>query len=119
MQGRLLVFKPAMLVHREWPNLNEPSRKTPIVLEGGSFSDSIELQLPEGFAVDELPEPARVTADFGSWEASTRVQDGKLAFVRKLQLETGSIPPERHSEARDFFNRVSRSEQAPVVFVRQ
>jgi hypothetical protein len=119
MQGRLLVFKPSILVERGWPNLNQASRKTPIVLEGESLSESIEARLPEGFIVDELPEPSRVTTPFGSWEASAQIKDGKLIFLRKLQLETNNLPPERHAEAREFFNQISRSEQAPVVLVRR
>lgn len=119
MQGRLLVFRPSILAHRGQPNLNQTSRKTPIMLEGESFSDSIEVRLPEGFIVDELPEPARMKTPFGSWEASAQVKDGKLVFLRSLQLETSNLPPERFSEARDFFNEVSRSEQAPVVLMRR
>lgn len=119
MQGRLLVFKPSVLANRGRPNLNQSSRKTPIMLEGKSVSDSVEVRLPEGFIVDELPEPAHVTTRFGSWEASAQVKDGKVIFLRRLQLETTSLPPERHSEVRDFFNEISRSEQAPVVLVRR
>lgn len=119
MQGRLLVFKPSVLANRGRPNLNQSSRKTPIMLEGKSVSDSVEVRLPEGFIVDELPEPAHVTTPFGSWETSAQVKDGKVIFLRRLQLETTSLPPERHSEVRDFFNEISRSEQAPVVLVRR
>ena len=41
------------------------------------------------------------------------MKDGKLLFLRKLQLETSTLPPERHFEVRDFFNEISRSEQVP------
>lgn len=119
MQGRLLVLKPSIVANRGRPNLNQTSRKTPIVFEGESVTDTIEVRLPEGFVVDELPEPSRVTTPFGSWEAFAQMKDGKLIFLRKLQLETSNLPPEWHSEAREFFNQISRSEQAPVVLVRR
>jgi hypothetical protein len=119
IQGRLLVFRPAIIASRGRPNLNQPSRKSPIILEAESFAESLEVELPKGFSVDELPEPSRLIAPFGSWQASMQVKEGKLIFSRSLQLETTTIPPERYAEAREFFNQVSRSEQATVVLIRQ
>lgn len=119
MQGRLLVFKPALLAHDGWPNLNDTSRKTPIVLEARSFTDSIEVQVPEGFIVDELPPSVRAETSFASWEASVSVTEEKLIFTRKLQLETSIIPAEEYRQVRDFFNRVAESEQEPVVLIRR
>jgi len=100
--------------------LRLPARLWTAYYAGGeSLSDTIEVLLPDGFMVDELPEPARMSTPFGSWEASAQMKDGKLVFLRKLQLETSSLPPERHSEVPDFFNEISRAEQAPLMLVRR
>jgi hypothetical protein len=61
----------------------------------------------------------RRSTNFRSWETSAEMKDGKLLFLRKLQLETSTLPPERHFEVRDFVNEISRSKQAPVVLLRR
>jgi hypothetical protein len=56
MQGRLVVFKPALVSRLEWLALTEPSRTEPIVLSGEAFSETAHIKLPDGFAVDETPD---------------------------------------------------------------
>jgi hypothetical protein len=67
MQDRLLVFKPAIVSRRESLALTEVKRKQPVVLTSHAYSETLQLKLPAGFAVDEMPDAVKLD-DF--WEAS-------------------------------------------------
>jgi hypothetical protein len=119
MQGRLLVFNPAVLARGGSVSLPGAKRKYPVVLESEAFSETVRFKLPEGFAVDELPDPVRVESDFGSYAASYEVKDGQLLYTRKLVQRAGVIPPEKYADVRAFFGRVRASEESPVVLARK
>ena len=119
MQNRLLVFKPAIVSRQESLSLTEPTRKHAIVLESRSFSETVRFKLPAGFEVDELPDPLKVDASFGSYKTTYAVKDGDLIFTRTLAQRAGSIPAAQYQTVRSFFERIRTAEQAPVVLVRK
>jgi len=119
MQGRLLVFRPALVPRRDALLLTSSSRKYPIVLRSESLAESVRLGLPTAFVVDELPEPLKVETEFGSYSANYELQDGALLFNRALTLHARILPPENYAEVRKFFGQVGASEVAPVVLVKK
>ena len=72
--------------------LNQPDRKYPVVLEADTYQETVEIEIPPGFSVDELRAPVAVTTEFGSYRAEWRVEGGKLSFSRHLQLDNAVIP---------------------------
>jgi hypothetical protein len=119
MQNSLLVFRPWLFARRGIPSLAETVRRTPVMLNAGSWVDTIEIQLPDGFAVDELPDPARQKAAFGEWESSCQLVDGKLVFTRRLELQQSTIPPQQRDEVHEFFARVATADAKAAVLVRK
>jgi hypothetical protein len=80
MQGRLLVFKPAVVSRRESLALTAATRKHPLVLRANAYSETVRFQLPSGFTVDELPEPVKMQTSFGSYVTSYEVKDNQPDF---------------------------------------
>jgi hypothetical protein len=119
MQGRLLIFKPAIVSRLDQYGFAEPKRKYPVVLDSESYSGSVRVKLPEGFAVDEIPENVTLQTPFGSYSAKYEHKEGSLLFTHTLEVKAATIPPERYAEIRDFFGRVVGAEQSPVVLVRR
>ncbi|MDQ1708295.1 MAG: hypothetical protein QOJ88_1506 [Pyrinomonadaceae bacterium] len=119
MQDRLLVFKPAIISRQESLSLTEPLRKHPVVLDARSFSETVHVRLPAGFAVDELPDPLKLDTTFGSYSTTYAVKDGELVFTRNLAQHAGTIPVAEYQTVRSFFERIRAAEQAPVVLVKQ
>lgn len=119
MQGRLLVFKPAVVSRREGLALTAPSRKHPVVLRSSTYSETVKFQLPAGFEVDELPEPVKLEAEFGTYVTSYEVKNGELVFKRDFSQRASTIPAARYELVRSFFERVREAEQAPVVLARK
>ena len=119
MQGRLLVFKPAIVSRREALFLTEARRSQPIVLESHAFTETVRVKLPAGFDVDELPDVVKLDTTFGSYKTSYEVKDGALTFTRTLAQRAGTIPVEQYQSVRSFFEKIRAAEQAPVVLVRK
>jgi hypothetical protein len=118
MQGRLLVFKPA-LARRESLVLTNGTRKHPVVLSSRADDDTIQFKLPAGFEPDELPDAVSLEAPFGSFKMSCSVKDGKLIFTRRLSVIGTTIPASEYQKVRGFFDRIGAAEQAPVVLARK
>ena len=119
MQGRLLVFKPAIVSRRESLFLTEPKRSHAIVLDARSFSETVSVKLPAGFAVDELPDPIKLETSFGSYKTNYEVKEGELLFSRTLAQRAGTIPVDQYQAVRNFFERIRAADQAPVVLARK
>jgi Transglutaminase-like superfamily len=119
MQGRLLVFRPAIVSRRESLSLTEPARKHPVVLTPNAFTETTKIRLPAGFEVDEMPDAVKLDTTFGSYVTSYVVKDGQLLFTRTLIVRQATIPVAEYSMVRSFFERIRTAEQSPVVLVRK
>jgi hypothetical protein len=119
MQGRLLVFKPAVVSRREGLILTKPTRRYPVVLKSSAYSETIKFSLPSGFEVDELPDEVKMDTPFGSYQTSYAVKDGHLNFSRRLTVKSGTIPASEYARLRVFFEKMGAAEQSPVVLAKK
>ena len=119
MQGRLLVFNPAIVSRREALFLTEATRSQPIVLDSHAFTEVVHVKLPAGFEVDEVPDTVKLEAAFGTYKTSYEVKNGELVFTRALTQRASTIPSEQYQMVRKFFENIRAAEQAPVVLVKK
>ena len=119
MQDRLLVFKPAVVSRREGLSLTAPTRKHPVVLEANVYSETVNVKLPAGFAVDEVPDPVKLETAFGTYVTSYEVKNNQLVFKRQLSQQATTIAPADYAKVRKFFESIRAAENAPVVLARQ
>jgi hypothetical protein len=119
MQGRLLVFKPAVVSRREGLALTAATRKHPVVLRANAYSETARFQLPSGFTVDEVPDPVKIQTSFGSYVTSYEVKDNQLVFKRQLSQQAITISPADYEAVRKFFESIRAAENAPVVLARK
>jgi hypothetical protein len=119
MQGRLLVFKPAIVSRREFLDFTGGKREHPVVLESHAFNETVSVKLPAGFDVDELPDAVKLDAPFGTYSASYEVKGGQLRFNRSFVQRASTIPADQYAQVRGFFERIRAAEQSPVVLARK
>jgi transglutaminase-like putative cysteine protease len=119
MQNRLLVFKPAVVSRREALSLTAQTRKSPVVLRANAYSETVKVQLPSGFAVDEMPDAVKIETPFGSYVTSYEVKDNQLIFKRQLSQHATTIAPGDYEQVRKFFESIRAAENAPVVLARK
>ena len=119
MQDRLMVFKPAVVSRREGLSLMAQQRKHPVVLRANAYSETVKVQLPAGFVVDEVPDPVKIETPFGSYATSYEVVNGELVFKRQLSQRATTIPAAQYDVVRKFFESIRAAENAPVVLARK
>ncbi|HKP13868.1 MAG TPA: DUF3857 domain-containing protein, partial [Blastocatellia bacterium] len=119
MHDRLLVFKPAIISRRQGEPLPAGARRHPVVLRPNAYAETVRVKLPAGFEVDELPDPVKMEASFGSYETAYQVKDGQLHFTRKMVVRGETIPAGDYAKVRGFFERVRTAESAPVVLAKK
>ena len=118
MQNRLLVFKPVVVARREALSLTAPTRKHPVVLHANAYSETVRVQLPTGFVVDELPDAVKLQTPFGSYVTSYEVKNNELVFKRQLSQQATTIAPADYESVRKFYESIRAAENAPVVLAR-
>jgi len=119
MQGRLLVFKPAVVSRREGLALTAATRKYPVVLRANAYSETVQVKLPTGFKVDEVPDAVKIETPFGSYATSYEVKNNELVFKRQLSQKATTIAPADYETVRKFFEGIRAAENAPVVLAKQ
>ena len=119
MQGRLLVFKPAIVSRRESLALTSTTRKHPVVLRANAYSETVQVKLPAGFAVDEVPDAVKIETPFGSYVTSYEVKNNELIFKRQLSQRATTIAAADYESVRKFFESIRTAENAPVVLAKQ
>lgn len=119
MSGRLLVFKPAIVSRQDSMLPVESSRRHAVVLDPHAYTETVKVKLPDGFAVDEVPDAVKLDVPFGSYSTSYEIKDGHLHFKRSLVVKSATIPAGQYEMVRKFFGSVRAADQSPVVLVKK
>jgi hypothetical protein len=119
MQGRLMIFKPAIIERDDALPLTETSRKHPVVLEPRAYTESVQVKLPVGFHIDEMPDAVKLATPFGAYTTHYEVKDGQLHFSRSLSIKGATVPVSEWTKVKHFFDSIKRAEESPVVLARK
>jgi hypothetical protein len=70
-------------------------------------ADSVEIEIPDGFVVENLTHPLVLESDFGLFLATVRLDKQKIYLHQQLQINPGSWHATRYREFVDFRNKIS------------
>ena len=124
MQQKMLVVKPGVLAPDSDYVFSTKERKLPVKLESRLRQDSVVIQLPAGFAIDEIPDAIEVESPYGVYHASWKINGGKssnnsVTFEQSLEIKTTVAAPSDYAKVKDFFDKVLAGQSAPVVLLKQ
>ncbi len=78
----------------------------------------MEITLPTGYRVDELPPAVDLVNDFVEYHSQTEVEGNTLRFRRTYVIKDVQVPAERLGELKDFFRQVAADERHIAVLQR-
>ena len=78
-------------------------------------SDSVEITLPEGYTVDELPEPAKAVFPFAEYTSKAEKDGNVLKYNREYKMQTTQVPVERIEQLRKLFAQIGTDEKNMAV----
>lgn len=75
------------------------------------------MEIPEGYMVDELPKSAKVVynGEEGSFEYIVGKEGGQIQLRCRLRLNKATFTPEDYGTLRDFFAFIVKKENEPIV----
>jgi transglutaminase-like putative cysteine protease len=116
IRGPLMLLRPRILGEKSIDLDHRKPRQYPVEFDGTSKeTDVYEIELPSGYAVDDLPEPANVDVGFASYQSKIEVTGSKLRYWREYTRRNVDIGPERMADLRKFEGRIGADESASVV----
>lgn len=78
-------------------------------------SDSVEISLPEGYSVDELPNSAKGEFPFAEYKSKTEQSGNVLKYSREYKMQATSIPADKFNDLRKLFSEIIMDEKSMAI----
>jgi hypothetical protein len=115
VMGPLLMVRPRVF-GSENLRTDYKARSVPINLnQTMQATDDFTIQLPPGYAVDEIPDPVKVDLGFASYESSSLVKDNVLHYTRTYTVRQVTLPADRYSDLQKLAGVIAADEQSRAV----
>ena len=117
--GPLLLLRPRVVGEKAGPFDGSKPRHYDYEMEAPSLdSDTVEISLPDGYKVDELPDPARAVFPFGEYRSKTEVSGNTLKYSREYRMAATRIPLDKIKELKALFSAINVDEKNMAVLKR-
>jgi hypothetical protein len=121
--GPLLLLRPRILgSHAHFvPDVMEgKDRVYPIEIgHPGHWSDSFDVAIPDGYVIDDVPNPVDVDLDFASYHASVSAQGKVLHYQSEYVVRDIEIPPAKAAAFRLLESAILSNEKSSAVLKKQ
>jgi len=117
--GSLLTVRPRVL-GSDGLHTDLKMRRVPINLnETMQEHDDYAIELPPGYAVDEIPDPIKLDVGFASYESSSTVKDNVLHYTRTYTVREVTLPADKYSDVQKLAGVIAADEQNSAVLKKQ
>ena len=80
----------------------------------------VDVTLGSGFAVRDLPSQAELkTPDFEYSSSYSNKTPSHILFNEVFSVKSRVLPVQNYEAAKEFFNKVKKQDESPVVLVRK
>lgn len=115
--GNLLLVRPRVvgINSSDLLETKEP-RKYPVQF-GGPWknSDTIEIAIPAGYEVDDLPPPVNADYSFASYHSKTEVNGNTLKYTRTFEVKELSVPVTKVEDLKKLYRIIAGDERNTAV----
>lgn len=110
--GPLLMLRPRVL-GTEGLRADLKKRVVPIdLLQTMQSHDEYDIELPPGYAVDELPLPVKLDLGFAAYESASEVKGNILHYSRTYTVRQVTLPAEKYGELQTLAGVIANDEQS-------
>jgi transglutaminase-like putative cysteine protease len=82
-------------------------------------SDTVELVLPEGFKVSEVPDATQIKLPFAEYSSRTEASGNVLKYTRQYRMLTTEVPFEQTANLKKLFDEINGDEKGMAVLRKQ
>ncbi|HWW98166.1 MAG TPA: DUF3857 and transglutaminase domain-containing protein [Edaphobacter sp.] len=117
--GPLLMIRPRVLGSEDL-RTDQKKRHVPINLnETMQEQDDYSIELPPGYAIDEIPDPVKLDLGFASYESASTVKDNILHYTRTYTVREVTLPADKYSDLQKLASVIAADEQRNAVLKKQ
>jgi hypothetical protein len=118
--GDLILLRPRLLGNEAAGFLEtKEARAQPIEFDAPERdTDTVEILLPVGYSVDELPPPTNIDDGFASYHSKTEFSGRTLKYSRTLEIKELSVPASRAEQLKAFYRDIAGDERNSAVLKR-
>lgn len=113
--GNAFILRLDLLSHPEIPSPLDKSRLLPFDLPPACAEDEINVVIPAGLALDELPDSRRIHSPFGTYEQRLSSKGGVLQVKRSLTLRRQIVQTADYPKLKQFLMDVVRADKLSVL----
>ena len=115
--GNLLLVRPRVLGFNSSDLLETKEPRLYPVEFGGPWrnSDTIEIAIPAGYEVDDLPPPINADYSFASYHSKTEVAGNSLKYTRTFEVKELSVPVSKVEDLKKLYRIIAGDERNTAV----
>jgi transglutaminase-like putative cysteine protease len=117
--GPLIMVRPRVLGSYEIPVDHKPRGVAIDLFETMAGTDDYEIDLPEGYVVDELPEAVKEDFGFATYQSSTVLKGRTLHYSRRFIIKAVTLPANQYAEVQKLASVIGNDEASQVVLKKQ
>ena len=85
------------------------------ISRGFTLIDKVELVLPKGFFIENLPQDQAFDSSIGSYSAKATLKDGTLIIEREVVMYKGTYDQDKFTEFYQFIKKVKSSDNRKIL----
>ena len=117
--GSLLLVRPRVVGEKaDYVDPSKPRHYAYELEAPFADTDTVEIILPEGFKVDELPDPTKADFPFGRYVSKTETTGNVLKYTREYKMTTTVVPLDRIDQLKRLFSDIATDEKSMAVLKR-
>ena len=116
--GPLLMVRPRVLGSYEL-DVDRKPRHVEIDLEQTmQGTDEYDIELPQGYVVDELPDPVKIDVGFASYVSSTELHGRVLHYSRTYTVRQVTVPATKYEAVQQLAAAIAADEDSQAILKR-
>jgi hypothetical protein len=113
--GPRMLFNPNLITRfGSLPERTSARRSDILIKRPYIQSDTITIDLPVNYNVDNIPKNQEVKSGFGEYETMITVKGHEITYIRKFKLFKGEYPASRYDEFVDFCENVTIMDERKI-----
>ncbi len=117
--GPLLILRPRVLGSYALDVDRKPRTVAIDLVQAMQARDDYEIELPEGYVVDELPDPVKVDVGFASYVSSTEVHGRVLHYSRTYTVRQVTEPAAKYAAVQRLAAAIAADEDSQAILKRE
>jgi len=77
--------------------------------------DEYSIELPDGYSVDEVPDPVELDLGFAAYQSNVQVKGNTVRYTRTYTIRQITLPPERYADVQKLAGTIAADEESSIV----